>query len=122
MIGGIEHGLTDSRFGHHRLNEAGAVTEDEEMNLAARSPVVQPPFDCDLFALVFPDILNVDVHAPLLSSANTSRFGRACQGQTSRPTLTPPAAARCALARPALSAGSPWLPHAPRFPAGARRR
>ena len=63
MVGGLEQLLADRGLRHHRLDEAGAVADDQEMDLAARSAVVQPPLDGDLFAFVLADVFDVDVHS-----------------------------------------------------------
>ena len=61
MIGGLEDLLAHGGLRHHRLDEARAVAEDEEMDLAARAAVMEPPFDGDLLALVPADVFDVDV-------------------------------------------------------------
>jgi hypothetical protein len=61
-IGGCEH-LVAEALRHHRLDEAGAVADDQEMNLPARTARVQPPFEGDLFAFVLADVFDVDVHS-----------------------------------------------------------
>ena len=43
VIGRLEQLVADRGLRHHRLDEAGAVAEDQEMDLAARAAVVQPP-------------------------------------------------------------------------------
>jgi hypothetical protein len=61
MIGGLEDVLAHGGLRHHRLDEARPVAEDEEMNLAARAAVMEPPFDGDFRALVLADVLDVYV-------------------------------------------------------------
>jgi hypothetical protein len=46
---------------HHALHRAGAVAHLQEVQLAARAFVVQPPFEGDLLALVAGDVFDVDV-------------------------------------------------------------
>ena len=55
--------VADGSLRHHGLNEAGTVAQDEEMNLPARTPVVQPPLDGDLFTLVLADVFDENVHS-----------------------------------------------------------
>ena len=62
MIGGLEHLVADRGLRHHRLDEAGAVAERQEVDLAARPAVVQPALDGDFLALVLADVFDVDVH------------------------------------------------------------
>ena len=62
VVGQLEQIVANRRPGHDRLNEAGAVAQDQEMDLAARSAIVQPPLDGDLFAFVPADVFDVDVH------------------------------------------------------------
>ncbi len=62
VIGGLEDLLRHVVLAHHDLEEAGAVADDEEVNLAARPAVVQPALDGDGFADVLADVV-VDGHA-----------------------------------------------------------
>ncbi len=71
VIGGLEQLLADRRLRHHRLDEAGAVADGEEMDLAARAAVVQPPLDGDLLAFVLADVFDVDVaHSVIVRSCS----------------------------------------------------
>jgi hypothetical protein len=62
VVRGLEQIVADGRLRHHRLDESRAVADRQEMDLAARAPVVQPPFDGDLRALMPADVFDVDVH------------------------------------------------------------
>ena len=65
MVGGLEDLLAYRCLRHHGLDETAAVSEDQEMDLAARAPVVEPPFDGDVLAFVRADVFNVNVsHYP----------------------------------------------------------
>ena len=61
VIGGFEQLVACGGLRHHRLDEAGAVADDQKMNFPARSPVVEPAFERDFLAFVLPDVLDVDV-------------------------------------------------------------
>ena len=63
VIGRLEEVLADRGLRHHGLNEAGAVAHGDEVDLAARSAVVEPPLDGDLFAFVLSDVFDVDMHS-----------------------------------------------------------
>ena len=59
---------------HDALDEPGAVTQREEVDLAARAAVVQPSFDGDLFAFVLADVFYIDVsHRSIFSRAIRAR-------------------------------------------------
>ena len=62
VVGPLELLVADRSLGNHRLDEAGAVAQDEEVDLAARTAIVQPPLDGDLFAGMAADIFDVNVH------------------------------------------------------------
>src|SRR4249920_3718354 len=62
MVGRLERVLADRGLGHDRLDEPGAVAEDQEMDLAARTAVMQPPLDRDLLADVRADVFDIHVH------------------------------------------------------------
>ena len=63
VVGGLEHLLADGRLGHHRLNEAAAIAQDQEMDFSARTAVVQPSVNGDFLAFVRADVLDVGVHS-----------------------------------------------------------
>src|SRR5918995_7154638 len=52
MIRRLEHVISDGRLRHDGLDDAGAVSNLQEVNLAARAAVVQPAVDRDLLAFV----------------------------------------------------------------------
>src|SRR5262249_25117902 len=62
MIGNAEQFLAHSRLRHHRLDESGAVTDDEKVDLPAGAAVVKPAFEGDFFAFVFADVFDVYLH------------------------------------------------------------
>ena len=62
VIGLLERRLVHVALAHHDLEKAGPVTDHEEMNLAARSAVVQPALDGDRLAGVLADLLDVCMH------------------------------------------------------------
>ena len=61
VVGSLERFLGHVVLAHDDLEKAGAVANDEEMNLAARPPVVQPALDSDGLADVLADFVNVNV-------------------------------------------------------------
>ena len=63
MVGGLEDLVADRGLRHHGLDEARAVTNRQEVDLAARAFVVEPALERDLFAGVLADVFNVDVHS-----------------------------------------------------------
>jgi hypothetical protein len=54
--------VADGRFRHDRLDESRPVANNQEMDLAARPAVVEPPVDGDLLALVLSDVFDVCAH------------------------------------------------------------
>src|SRR5258706_16087927 len=62
MIGAREPLIAHRRLRHHRLDESRAVADDQEMELPARPPVVQPAMDGDLLAVVLRDVVYVSAH------------------------------------------------------------
>src|SRR5438876_251190 len=76
MVRGLEDLVADGGLRHHALDEARAVAQDQEMDLAARTAIVEPPFDGDLFALVLPDILYVNVHSCFSNRSRAARASR----------------------------------------------
>ena len=74
MVRGLEHLVANGGFRHDRLDEAGPVADDQEMNLAARSAVVQPSLDDDFFALVAADIFYIDVHTSYQLSGSAESY------------------------------------------------
>jgi hypothetical protein len=62
MVGGLEHLLADGCLGHHGLDEAAAIAQDQEMDFSARAAIVQPAVNGDFLALVATDVLNVGIH------------------------------------------------------------
>ena len=53
--------LADIFLRDDALNDAGAIANFEEGELAARTFVVKPAFDCDLFTKMFGDVGNVSL-------------------------------------------------------------
>src|SRR5262249_21588964 len=53
--------VADRFLRHHALDEAGAVAQRKEVNLAARAPVVQPAAEAHGLPFVFGNVL--DVHS-----------------------------------------------------------
>src|SRR5262249_19691958 len=81
VVGRLEQLVADRRLRHDGLDEARAVAQDQEMDLAARAAVVEPPLDGDLFALVPPDVFYVDVsHRSIVSRAFFSRASDSFEG------------------------------------------
>ena len=78
MIGRLEDFFGHVVLAHHDLEKAGAVADDEEVNLAARPPIVQPALDGDGLADVLADFVDVDVvHGPLRWAATaTAKLAR----------------------------------------------
>src|SRR5207244_7296761 len=81
------------RLGHHRLDEAGAVADDEEMDLSARAAIVEPALERHLFTFVLADVLYVDVsHRSIIARAALARARysfvdpRHCPSNTSAPS------------------------------------
>ena len=72
VIGRLERRFVDVLLAHHDLEEAGAVADDEEVDLAARSAVVQPALDGDGLADVLADLVDVCVHLQVSSIPNIS--------------------------------------------------
>ena len=62
VVGFREELIADGGLRHDGLDEARAVTELQEVQLAARASVRQPAFDRDVLAVVLSDVLDVDVH------------------------------------------------------------
>jgi hypothetical protein len=63
VIGVPEHVLADRLLRHDALDETRAVAERQEMDLPARSAVVQPAAQPDGLAFVFRNVFDVnDVH------------------------------------------------------------
>ena len=61
LLSDMSRGVTaDGRLGHHGLQKAAAVPQDQEVDLAARPAVVEPPFDRALLALVRADAAQPD--------------------------------------------------------------
>src|SRR5262249_60688552 len=54
--------VADGGLRHDRLDEAGAVAHDQEVDLAARAAVVEPALERDLLAFVRADVFDIDVH------------------------------------------------------------
>src|SRR5262245_46262211 len=85
MVGGREHLVADGGFRHDRLNEPAAIPQDQEMNLAARTAIVQPAMYGEFFAFVMPDVFDINAHIgivralgpPFQSASNRSIFSRA---------------------------------------------
>src|SRR5438093_643006 len=103
VIRGLEQIVAHGGLRHHALNEARAVAQDQKMDLAARSAVVQPPFDGDVFTLVLADILYVDVsHRSIFSRAVFARASvsfAAPRASTSKTSGAASAAIRSTLRR-----------------------
>ena len=83
MVGGLEQLLADRGLRHHRLNEAAAVAHDQEMDLAARSTIVQPALDGDFLAFVLADLIDVCLLSHQRSAINRSIRSRAVLARTS---------------------------------------
>src|SRR5688572_7273518 len=62
MVSGLEGFLRHVVSAHDHLQKAGAIAYDEEVDLAARPPVVQPPFDGDRLTDVLADFFYVNAH------------------------------------------------------------
>ena len=62
VVGARERLVADGRLRHDRLDEAGAVADDQEVDLAARPAVVQPAVDGDLLAFVLGDVCDIGAH------------------------------------------------------------
>jgi hypothetical protein len=56
MIGTRERLIADRGFRHHRLDEARAVADDEEVDLSTGAAVVQPTVDRDLLPFMPGDV------------------------------------------------------------------
>ena len=61
VIGRLERLFGHVVPAHDDLQETGAVAQHEEVDLAARTPVVQPALDGDGLADVLADLVDVDV-------------------------------------------------------------
>ena len=59
VVGPGEEVLADVGLRHHDLDEAGAVADLQEVDLAARAAVVQPAPEGDVLAVELGDVLNV---------------------------------------------------------------
>ena len=72
VIGFLKRRFVDVALAHHHLQKAAAVADDEEMDLAARSAVVQPAFDGDVLPDVRADLVDIRMHqvssSPIISS------------------------------------------------------
>ncbi len=65
VIGPGKGGLVDVAFPHDDLDEARAVANRQEMNLPARSAVVEPALDGDGRADVVADLVDIGMHGGL---------------------------------------------------------
>jgi hypothetical protein len=72
MVRGGEHVSADRGLGHHGLDEARPVPHDQEVDLAARAPVVQPPVDRDRLPLETSDVVNLHAHVMAPRSGETA--------------------------------------------------
>ena len=90
VIRRLERLVADRGFRHDRLDEAGAVPQNQEVDLAARAAVVQPPLDRDLLPVVRADVLDVDVHTYICtmtgSASHADRFAPTLTGSRRRST------------------------------------
>ena len=80
VVGARERLVPDRLLGHHALDEAAPVADRQEMNLPARSAVVQPSADGDGLSLVAGDVFDVGDHLSFVSrqepAARTSQSTR----------------------------------------------
>src|SRR3954462_11766438 len=70
MVRGLELLVADRSLRDNRLDKAAPVADRQKMDLAARSPVMQPPADGDARSLVPGDVFDVRNHEKLPASSS----------------------------------------------------
>src|SRR5262245_61082771 len=73
MIGLCERLVTEGLLRHDALDDPGAVPHGQEMDLSARTPVVEPTPQGDGLAFVSGDVFDVQGHESVSARSNRCR-------------------------------------------------